>query len=233
MTRLDNSIKDAVARALQYNTGHALVPAVTRATTLFTELDGIKTGIEADMAAQATGFTGFRGGAGERKQAYLELLAEMRVMNRIALGLDKAAFPAMREQFRMPRSRTYANITAQGRAFATNAAGQEAIFTDRGLPAGFLAAFSTKVDAAEDAINARNTGLLNRAGATAGIKAKGRRAVAILRELDSIMAVALRNDPVLLGAWKVARRIARRAPATPEETPAGGGGGSTPPPSGS
>jgi hypothetical protein len=232
MNRLDNSIQDAVARSLQYNSDHPLVPAVARATTLFTELGGLKTGLEADMAIQATGFTGFRGGASERKQAYAELLGEMRLLNGIARGLDKAEFPALREQFRMPRSRTYANITAQGRAFATNAAPQEAIFTDRGLPAGFLAAFTAKVDAAEDAIAARSTGLLNRAGATAGIKAKGRRGVAILRELDSIMAAALRNDPVLLGAWKVARRIARRGPAS-EGTPAGSGTGSTPPPSGS
>jgi hypothetical protein len=88
------------------------------------------------------------------------------------------------------------------------------------------------VVSAAAAFASRFTGLINRAGATAGIKAKGRRGAAILRELDSIMAAALRNDPVLLGAWRTARWIARPAPA-PEETPAGSGGGSTPPASGS
>ena len=135
----------------------------------------------------------------------------------------------------MPRSRSYANITAYGRAFATNAAAQEAIFTDHGMPAGFLAAFTAKVDAAEDAIGMRNSGLINRSGATAGIKAKGRRGVAILRELDAIMAAARRNDPVLLAAWKTARHIARpvkeKAPVG-SGSGSGAGDGSTPPPSG-
>ena len=231
MTRLDQYQLDAFGRSLRYNEDHPLLPAVTLATTLFTELDGIVTGINADMALQATAFTGFRGGADERKQAFFGLLDEMRVMNRIASGLDRAAFPTVRELFRMPRSRSYANITAQARAFATNAVPQEVIFTDHGLPAGFLAAFTAKVDAAEDAIGMRDSGLINRSGATAGIKAKGRRGVAILRQLDSIMNAARRSDPVLLAAWKTARHIAR--PAKGEAPADGGGAGSTPPPTGS
>ena len=226
MNRLDQYQLDAFGRSLRYDEDHPLLPAVTLATTLFTELGGIVTGINADLALQATAFTGFRGGADERKQAFFQLLGEMRVMNRIALGLDQTAFPAVREQFRMPRSRSYASITAYGRAFATNAAAQEAIFTDHGLTAGFLTAFTAKVNAAEDAIAMRDSGLINRSGATAGIKAKGRRGVAILRQLDAIMNVAQRNDPALLAAWKTARHIARPAR---EEAPAG----STPPPSGS
>jgi hypothetical protein len=231
MKRLDYSRQDAFARALQYNTDHAPTPAVARATALFTELGGIKTGMLADAAAQATGFTAFRGGADGREEAFVVLHDEMGVLNWIARGLSKTEFPELREQFRMPRSHSFAAITAQARAFATNATAQEAVFTDRGLPAGFVAAFTAKVDAAEAAVESRNTGLINRAGATAGLKAKGRRGVEILRELDGIMKVALRSNPVLLGAWKVARRIARPAPAA-EETPAGSGG-STPPPSGS
>ena len=226
MNRLDQTQMDAFGRSLRYNEDHPLLPAVALATTLFTELGGIVTGINADLALQATAFTGFRGGSDERKQAFFDLLGEMRVMNRIAFGLDRAAFPAVREQFRMPRSRSYAQITAQARAFATNATPQEAVFTDHGLPTGFLAAFTAKVDAAEDAIAMRDTGVINRSGATAGIKAKGRRGVKILRQLDSIMAAARRNDPVLLAAWKTARRIAR---PTKGEAPAD----STPPPSGS
>ncbi len=234
MNRLDQTQVDAFGRSLRYNEDHPLLPAVALATTLFTELGGIVTGINADLALQATAFTGFRGGSDERKQAFADLVGDMRVMNRIALGLNPVAFPAVKEQFRMPRSRSYANITAQARAFATNATAQEALFTDHGMPAGFLAAFTAKVDAAEDAIATRDSGLINRSGATAGIKAKGRRGVAILRQLDSIITAARRNDPVLLAAWKTARRIAR---PTREKAPAddgsGSGSGSTPPPSGS
>ena len=234
MNRIDQNLVDAFGRSLRYNEDHPLLPAVTLATTLFTELGGIVTGINADLALQATAFTGFRGGSDERKQAFSGLLGEMRVMNRIAFSLDKVAFPGVREQFRMPRSRSYVAITAQARAFATNAAAKEALFTDHGMPAGFLAAFTTKVNEAEGAIAARDTGLINRSGATAGIKAKGRRGVAILRQLDAIITAARRNDPVLLAAWKTARRIAR---PVKEKAPADGGSnsgsGSTPPPSGS
>jgi hypothetical protein len=234
MKRLDQRRDDAFARALQYIAENALVPAVPRATALFTELGTIRTGMQADAALQATGLTGFRGGAAERKQAYFSLYDEMRVLNTIARSLPKAEFPDTAEQFRLPRSRSYAAITAYARAFATHATANEAIFTDRGLAAGFVAAFTAKTDAAEAAVGIRHTGLMNRSGGTAGLAAKGSRGVAILRELDGIMKTALRNDPVLLGKWKTARRIARsEAEASAAPPPNGGDSATVAPPSGS
>jgi hypothetical protein len=142
----------------------------------------------------------------------------------------------------MPRSRSFANVAAQARAFVANAAGREAVFTDRGLPAAFFTALAAKVTAAEAAAGNRHMGLINRAGANGALRAKSRRGIAIARELDGIISAATRNDPERLAAWRVAKRVARRAPATAPggsgSSGRGGSGGSgssgcTPPPSGS
>ena len=219
MNRLEQYRLDAFPREVQYNKDHPLATPIARATALFTELDGVVTAMRAHNGSQAVGLTAFRGGTDDRRQAFLTLLGEMRVLNKLARGLDPVEFPAMREQFRMPESRSFVNIAGYGRAFATNASDQEAVFTERGLPAGFIAGFTAMVTAAEAAVQNRNTGLINRSGATAGIAAMGRRGLAISRELDSIMSVALRHDPVLLAAWQTAKRVARRAPATPPTAP--------------
>ena len=229
MNRLNLNRHDSYVRIGQYDEENPLTPPVPRATELLTELRAVATGMAADCGLQDTGLMGLRGGSDERQQAFTELLAEMKVMNIIARGLDRAAFPGIAEQFRMPRSRSFGNIVARGRAFATNATGKEAIFTDRGLATGFLTAFTAKVTAAEAAVENRNVGLLNRAGATAAATAKGRRGLAIVRELDAIMVVALRGNPGQLAAWRSAKRVARRA-RDEQETPAGSGGGTTPPP---
>jgi hypothetical protein len=231
MNRLNQYRHDAFVRALQYKADHPLETPIARATELFTELGGIATAMNAHNASQAIGRMGFRAGADERRQLFASVVGDLQVINRIARGLDAAQFPAVAEEFRMPKSRSYANIAASGRAFVANAAGREAIFTDRGVLTAFFTAFAAKVTAAEAAVAARNTGLINRAGATAGITANGRRGVAILRELDGIISAAARNDPALLAAWRTAKRIARKAPA---EEPAGSGAdGSTTPPAGS
>ena len=229
MNRLNLDRYDSYVRIGQHDEENPLNPPVPRATELLTELRTVATGMAAESGLQDTGLTGLRGGTDERQQAFAELLAEMKVMNIIARGLDRAAFPGIMEQFRMPRSRSFGNIVARGQAFVANATGKEAIFTDRGLATGFLTAFTAKVTAAEAAAENRNVGLLNRAGATAAATAKGRRGLAIVRELDAIMTVALRNSPGLLASWRAAKRVTRRN-RDAEETPAGSGTGTTPPP---
>src|SRR5215207_276809 len=215
MQSLDQNRYDAFGRILQFNEDHPLAPPILRATALFTELGVIKAGMTADNTGQATGATVFRGGAAERRQLFTELYGDLQVVNKLARGLDRVEFPALAEEFRMPASRSFANTAAQGRAFVANAAGREAIFTDRGLPVGFFTALAAKVTAAEAAAAARYTGLINRSGANAGLRAKSRQGLAIVRELDGIISAAIRNDPVLVGAWRTAKRVARRAPAEP------------------
>ena len=215
MKRLDQNTLDAFICIGQYNTDNPLTPAIPRATTLFADLATVANTMELNGSSQATGFTGFRGGSQARRFAFAAVLTEMRAMNKIAFGLDPLDFPGLREEFRMPSSRSYQNTLAQARTFVTNATGKEAIFTDRGMPTGFLTAFTALVDAAEASVHTRNTGRMNRAAATFAMTVARRRGHVVLRELDSIMRAALRDNPGLLAAWKTAKRIARRAPSEP------------------
>lgn len=223
MNYVSQQILGAADRGGQYFVENPLTPAIPLVTTLVTELDTVATAMRGHGAIQATGFTGYRSGADGRRFAFDSILDDMRALSRIAKGLDRSVYPTMRELFRMPRSRSYVHVAAQGRAFATNATENEAVFTDRGMPAGFLAAFTAKVTAAEEAVVAVNTGVIDRAGATRGIAVKGRRIRAILRELDGILRLVLVNSPELLAAWYTARHIATRKKQG-EEVPAGGGG---------
>ena len=230
MNRLNLDRYDSYIRIGQHDEENPLTPAIPRATELITELRTVATGMAADSGLQDAGLTGLRGGSDERQQAFAILLGEMKAMNVIARGLDRALFPGVAEQFRMPRSRSFGNIAARGQAFLANATGKEAIFTDRGLATGFLTAFAAKVTAAEAAVGTRNVGLLVRASGTAGATAKGRRGLAIVRELDAIMTVALRNNAGLLAACRTAKRVARRSRGGETPADSGSGSGTTPPP---
>ncbi len=213
----------------QYDEDHPLLPAIPRATTLFTELEGIAAAMHTQGGQQSAGRALFRGGADERRTAFYALYAELRLMNTIALALDPVEFPGIQEQFRLPRSRSYENILNAALAFAENAAGKEAIFTDRGLPTGFLTALNTQIAAIAGIGANRATGLSNQAGATAGLAAKRRRGIAIVRELNGIMKIVHRDNPTLLAAWRTAKRVARTTPAEQPVSDPGTGGGSTPP----
>jgi hypothetical protein len=232
MQSLDKNRFDAFERILQHSEDHPLATPIARATALVTELRGVVTGMRGDDGNEAIGKTGFRGGAAARRELFAAVYGDMQVVNKIARGLSRADFPAVAEEFRMPRSRKFASVASQARAFVANAAAREAIFTDRGVPPAFFTALTAKVDAAEAAVGPRATGLINRAGANAGLRAKSRRGIAIVRELDGIITAATRTDPVLLAAWKTAKRVARRAPAMEPEG-SGTGSGSTPPVGGS
>ena len=224
MNRLNQNLRDAFITIGQFNTDHPLNPLVPRATTLFTELASVADSMDVNGSLQATGITGFRAGSQERRFAFATLVTEMRALNKIARGLDQDEFPGIREEFRMPQSHSFANILAQAGAFVTNATGKETVFTERGMPAAFLTAFTTLVNAAQASVHTRNTGRIKRSAATVGTTIKGRRGLKLVRELDGIISVALRNDPAQLAAWRTAKRVVRRAPA--EEASAGAG---TPP----
>ena len=218
----------------QHDEDNPLTPAIPRATTLFAELKGIATAMHAQGGDQSAGNSLFRGGADERRIAFKALYAEIRPMNMIAVSLDPEEFPGIYALFRLPRSRSYENILNAALAFAENAAGKEAIFTDRGLPTGFRTALVTKIAAITGVGANRASGLNGRAGATAGLAAKRRRGLAIVRELNGIMKVVYRDNPTLLASWRAAKRVPRTAPAQRSPEPPGSGtGGSIPQPTGS
>ena len=219
MNNLNQRIYAGLDRSVQFSIDYPLATPIARATALFTELATAKTMMLAQSGAQAIGSTGFHGGVDARQQLLTELLDEMRTISKIARGLDKVAFPTVREEFRMPRSYGVNRVLATARAFVANATGQVALFTERGLPATFVTDLNNRVTAVETAAGGRNSGLLGQVAGTAGIDVAARRGLAALRELDGIMSAALKDNEVLLAAWNVAKHIERRN-AAPEPAPA-------------
>jgi len=221
MNNLNQRIYAAFDCSVQYSIDNPLATPIARATALFAELATAKTAMLAHSGAQATGSTTFHGGVDERQLLLTELLDDMRAIAKIARGLDKAAFPTIREEFRLPNSYGVARVLATARAFVAHATAQVALFTERGLPATFVTDLNNRITAVEASAQGRNTGLLSQVGGTAGIDVAARRGLAALRELDGIMSAALKDNEVLLAAWNVAKHIERRNPApTPEPAPA-------------
>lgn len=79
---------------------------------------------------------------------------------------------------------------------------------------GFIKAFNAKDSAVGIAVTDRKAGVINRAGATVALKIEARCGVAILQELDGIMAAIAREPRI---ADHLANRPSHRPPRSLEE----------------
>jgi len=215
---------DAGRNPNQHLTNNSLTPAVPRVTALSAELTTTTTALQDYGEAQSTNRSGFRGAVQNRKLLRDDTLEAMRELNKIARALPKVAFPQAREFFRMPRSQSYANVSAGARSFATHADEMEAAFIERGRPATFVADLRAQATALDAVRNAREGGRTGWVGATAGIEEATREGIAILRELDAIITPLIEDDVELLAKWKAAVHIeADPVSASEEEPPTGSG----------
>jgi hypothetical protein len=175
------------------------------------------------VAGQVNGLGGYREGAAERRGLRKEIYTTLRDMREIAKGLDLAGDTAVAEQFRLPAHPTYAEVLATARSFVDNATPMAAAFTERGMPATFLADLTAKITAFDAATGDKADGRAARVGSTAALDAAGDAGLKAVQELRTIMRVHLRSSPELLAGWTSAARVERSADRVVEE------GGTTPP----
>ena len=226
MKQKSQRVLDACVSTIQHLTNNTLTPAVPRVTALSAELTTTTTALQDYGVAQTLNRSGFRGAVNNRKLLRDDTLEAMRELNKIARALPKVAFPQAREFFRMPRSQSYANVSAGARSFATHADEMESAFLERGRPATFVADLRALATALDAVRNAREGGRTGWVGATAGIEAATREGIAILRELDAIVTPLIEDDAELLAKWKAAVHIEAdpvSAPEEEEEPPTGSG----------
>ena len=202
-------------------------------TALFALVGTYLTAMRDWVAGQANGNGDFREGAAIRRALYQQILAALRDIRAAAIGMEIAGDDGVSEQFRLPRSLTYANVLATARSFATNAAALTAAFTARGLPATFITDLQAKITAFDTATGGKIDGKAARIGSTAALNAAADGGLKAVQELRTLMPVQLRATPDLLAAWKSAARV--ETPARKPKEPETGGSGPTPtpPPSGS
>jgi hypothetical protein len=94
-------------------------------------------------------------------------------------------------------------------------------FIQLGLPPTFLSDFQALVDGLQRAVDVRLSSKTVRGLAQAGIADTLRQGLDVIRDLDAIVAVATRQDPVRFAAWRSARRIEGLTSSSgPEKTPA-------------
>ena len=221
MNQQSQRILDACISTIQFTP----TPEVPRVTVLQAELITITAELRAYATDQIKHRSAFRGAVDNRVLLRDQTLEALRHINKIARALNKVAFPNARENFRMPRSRSNANVAATARSFATHGEAMAQELINRGRPATFVADLRAQATALDAAANARQTGLQLQVGATVGIAEKAREAVAILRELDAIITPLIEGDAALLATWKSAVNIEndpQRNPEKPANPPSGG-----------
>jgi hypothetical protein len=224
MNQKSQRVLEGCVSTIQHVIINPMNPAVPRVTTLTAELTTVTDALRDYGAAQINYRSAFRGAVDNRVLLRDKALDALRQINKIARALNKAAFPNARENFRMPRSKSYANLAASARSFATHGEAMQQAFIDRGRPATFAADLRALATGLDTAAYARHTGLIGQVGATTGIAEKTREAIAILREMDAIITPLIEKDPALLATWKSAVHIEDDpVRAEEEEEPTGSG----------
>jgi hypothetical protein len=92
----------AFDRIVDFGANHALTPANTAVTGLYTQIGTLATDLRGHAADQDGGRGEFLGGSANRLQVANSLLDQMRPINRITRSMDREQFPGLREKFRMP-----------------------------------------------------------------------------------------------------------------------------------
>jgi hypothetical protein len=219
MDSLNNRRLVTLDSVIEFGDNHPLTQPIARVTVLYGLIAGSVTTMRTLGSTQVEGRSGVRGAVAETVILKEELLVDMRAINKIARALPVADFAGVREQFRMPRNGSYANLAATARAFVLNATPLSQVFIDRGRPATFLEDLTAAVTAFEAARTRRQEGRQGQVGSTAALEIAGRKGVGYMRELDAILSPIYEPDPLVFAAWKTAIRIERSPQPKEEEAP--------------
>ena len=191
------------------------------ARALVTSIETLLPSLVTLATNQMTGGAEFHAGTGGKEMYVEEMLVYLRAMSKIARELPQETYPGVREKFRLPRQTSYLALVATARSFVTQAGEIKAVFVAHGLPADFDEKITEMASEVEGAIVDQTGGRTTQVGSTAGLAAKAREGVKLVRRLDGILSFQLRNDPVLLAEWLSVSHIdmSPRRKNEEEETP--------------
>jgi hypothetical protein len=193
------------------------------ATALVTSIETVLASLNTLAGNQVSGGANYHAGT-EAKELYVgQMLVYMRAMSKVARELPQETNPGIREKFRLPRQTSYLAFVATARSFVTEAGPIKAVFVANGLPADFDEKLTELAEQLEEALVDQTTGRVTQVGSTAGLAAKAREGVKLVRRLDGIFSFQLRNDPVLHAEWLSVSHVEmppRRKKDEEAETPA-------------
>lgn len=218
-------------RVIKFGEDHPIVPALATATALYTETDVLFEELRNLAGDQDGGRGEFRGATDIRQVAAEALLSQMRPINLIARALKRSVYPEVAEVFKLPSEGGYEGMISRAQAYLDAIPPLKVQFTSRGLAADFDTQLTAAKTALEAATAGKASGLAKQVGSTAGLLAKSKEVLDVIKELDAILSHLYKDDPVKYAAWKSASRVERppvrkKVPPVPVPT-AGGGGAST------
>jgi hypothetical protein len=152
------------------------------------------------------------------RQALLVILRAIRNTARIIKDDD----PAFVNTFHLPDRQSAQAILTAGRVFARDIEAVAARFIEHELPETLVADLKARLDAYEQAIQHREVGKVESAGARAMIEGAIDSANAAARKLDVLVANKLRDDHEAMAEWERARQVPprrRKRAVAPEEGP--------------
>jgi hypothetical protein len=187
------------------------------ATAKFTELGTLVNEIEAESAAQQSGFGEAAQQFEVKDTARENLRDEMSAISRTAKSMEYA-IDGIADKFLFQRNMSDANMLAKGRAFHTESAVYEADFIAYGLPAAFRLELKNAADAFEASFSNTAAATAEHVEATADTSAKVRAGMVIVRILDGIVKNRYATEPGKLAAWISASHV-EKAPKKQTQTP--------------
>lgn len=114
--------------------------------------------------------------------------------------------------FKLPRRNLLQVQVAAAQAFLVEAERRQARFVAIGLPPTFISDYRVLVDELTQAFHGRLNSKTIRATAQAGIATAIRQGLEVVRDLEVLVEIATRQDPVLAAAWRSARTIEGQKP---------------------
>ena len=175
-------------------------------TTLFADLAVIVNDVQSTSAAQQSGF-GESAQQYEVKDTWRENLRdEMSAISRTAKSMEYA-FDGISNKFFFQRNMADADMLAKARAWQTELIPYKSDFVNYGLSGTFIGELTAAADAFEASFSTTASATAEHVAATAGVSAKIRQGMIIVRTLDGIVRNIYANNPGKLAAWLSASHV--------------------------
>ena len=201
-------------RAFAFLTAHlGMFPKDSVAEVLHAELGQVVETLSAYSSSHIGGYGATRTSRNVRSAARRSLKTQLELMVTTPRVLNL-------EKFRMPRNRADRAYIDAGRNFSDCALPLEKEFIQQGMPPGFIENLKEAVTQLEKAITSQAASLAGRLGARREFEKTLKQGLTLLQRLDVLVLNTMADNPTVMAAWEVARRLdpaARTARSVPEE----------------
>lgn len=203
MTKSDRYKQEALVRMRDFGAANgSLFPASSPGGEMFAKVAMAVAAIEEHLKSLALGSASARGVKASTRAAVYTYMKTLAKAARRIWRKERDANP-----FKMPRRNLLQVQVGTAQAFLVEAERRQDRFVGIGLPSTFISDYRVLVDELTQAFYGRLNSKTIRATAQAGIKTAIRQGLEVVRDLDVLVDIATRQDPVLASAWRVARTI--------------------------